>query len=709
MIGAGGAALEGSGKIVLGAIGDHQITGFTLTNVDDTIMGGDGAIAPGTLVNGAKGIINATGTGASMDVDTGSNAILNAGLLEATGPDGLAIESAVDNAPTGVIAASGAGSITTIAGNGLNKVSIVGGTLKTASGGEILVIGSNATFDGSTPGAPLANAGNATVQDGSTLTLLGTIDNSGTIKLDSTDDPTDLLVGSGGVALEGGGKIILTNDNNIENIIAGKAATDTLTNVNNTITGSGELGNGEMSLINEAKGVIDATSSLSFPSLILDTTGNDVSNAGLIEATAGGVLEIHFTTIDNASTGLIQASGANSIVLVELNGTIVGGTLKTANGGTIQIADGTLDGSTPAAPIANAGNVVVDDSTTLTLLGTVNNTGTITLASTGDPTELLIGLGGAALEGGGKIVLTANEEDEITGAASPDTLTNVNNTISGAGDLGGGQMTLVNDAKGVIDATGILSIITGANEIINAGLMEAVVSTLQIDSGLFNTGTIESLGGGLVQIDASIFNNGKLLAANGAIAINDPISGNGSATIDNGGTISFAFSLTGITQSIAFANNGTANATLVFGASATANPSLIYDGTISGFSTTKDRIDFTGLSFKSDTTPTKQLVNGNTVLTVTEGADSASVTLAGNEMAAHFIVSQDSGTGTLIVDPPATLAATAGRPATNFGGASNIALLGSYMAGMFASVEGQVGTPTMETSHNQTVLAHPHA
>jgi hypothetical protein len=31
------------------------------------------------------------------------------------------------------------------------------------------------------------------------------------------------------------------------------------------------------------------------------------------------------------------------------------------------------------------------------------------------------------------------------------------------------------------------------------------------------------------------------------------------------------------------------------------------------------------------------------------------------------------------------------------------------MASMFASVEGHVGTPTVETSQNQMVLAHPHA
>jgi hypothetical protein len=40
----------------------------------------------------------------------------------------------------------------------------------------------------------------------------------------------------------------------------------------------------------------------------------------------------------------------------------------------------------------------------------------------------------------------------------------------------------------------------------------------------------------------------------------------------------------------------------------------------------KASIDFTGLSFAGNTTPTTQLVKGKTVLTVTEGADAVSVT-----------------------------------------------------------------------------------
>lgn len=129
------------------------------------------------------------------------------------------------------------------------------------------------------------------------------------------------------------------------------------------------------------------------------------------------------------------------------------------------------------------------------------------------------------------------------------------------------------------------------------------------------------------------------------------ISGAGTATIDFGGKLRFV-SATGIAQNVTFANVGSGKAILEFDAAASTNPNLIYDGVISGFSSPSDQIDFRGLSFAGNTKPTKTLVNGNTILTITEGADSVSVTLAGNRLASNFVAKDDASGGTLIVDPP---------------------------------------------------------
>ena len=52
----------------------------------------------------------------------------------------------------------------------------------------------------------------------------------------------------------------------------------------------------------------------------------------------------------------------------------------------------------------------------------------------------------------------------------------MDNTISGAGQLGEGQMTLVNAGAIIATGTNALVIDTGANAVINSGTLEAVGS-----------------------------------------------------------------------------------------------------------------------------------------------------------------------------------------------------------------------------------------
>ncbi len=385
-------------------------------------------------------------------------------------------------------------------------------------------------------------------------------------------------------------------------------------------------------LINETKGVIDATGKNN-PLLLVAKT----SNAGTLEATGGGLLEIQGTTISNTATGVIEAVGAGSRIFL-LGATLVGGTLETASGGIVEVPSaGVLDGSTPGAPVNNGGSLTVDDGAILTLRGTLNNKGSITLQGLLGPTFLDIDPGGVALQGGGKILLSGSGGDFVDGLSASATLTNFDNTIAGAGAFG--NMILVNGAKGVIDATSKSSTMlldTGANAITNSGLIETTVGALGL------------------QIKSALVNNGKLLAAGGVLLIQGAVSGTGSATIDRGGEIEFGSSLTGITQNVTFANVGSGAAALRFDATATSNPNLIYNGVISGFSSSADRIDLNGLAFVTSTgAVTTHLQGTNTILEITEGANKVDLTLAGNHMADKFVVSDDGAGGTLIVDPPA--------------------------------------------------------
>ena len=65
------------------------------------------------------------------------------------------------------------------------------------------------------------NAGNMVISDGAVLPLGGTIDNTGTIALNSTGDQTELQIVGDGVTLEGGGQVTLSG---AANVIVGTAA-----------------------------------------------------------------------------------------------------------------------------------------------------------------------------------------------------------------------------------------------------------------------------------------------------------------------------------------------------------------------------------------------------------------------------------------------------------------------------------------------------
>ena len=88
----------------------------------------------------------------------------------------------------------------------------------------------------------------------------------------------------------------------------------------------------------------------------------------------------------------------------------------------------------------NAGHMVISDGAILPLSGMIDNTGTIELNSTGNETDLELIEHGITLQGHGQVILSDRAENVIFGTVSDVTLTNVDNTISGAGHLGDGLM-----------------------------------------------------------------------------------------------------------------------------------------------------------------------------------------------------------------------------------------------------------------------------
>jgi hypothetical protein len=165
------------------------------------------------------------------------------------------------------------------------------------------------------------------------------------------------------------------------------------------------------------------------------------------------------------------------------------------------------------------GTYRVTNSSTTFLTGTLNNTGDLQVNSSGSLTDLRIA-DGTQLTGGGAVTLSDNTQNRIWGSANSGTevLTNVDNTISGAGTIGASNsIGIVN--SGTINATGIRALTISPS--INAALTEGLLNQasgvlrgsgaggLQITGGVItNNGTMEVLSGSqLVVATAATFTN----------------------------------------------------------------------------------------------------------------------------------------------------------------------------------------------------------
>jgi hypothetical protein len=381
-----------------------------------------------------------------------------------------------------------------------------------------------------------------------------------------------------------------------------------LNNVNDVISGSGTIGNsttpGSFVLNNETKGTVAAENgTLSIYS--------NVTNAGVLEAFSGTLSLIGNVV---ANTGSLQAVSGEVLNLEST--TIRGGTLTGA--GTFDAAYAVLDGS--ASALTNAGTIDMaieysNEARTLTLKGTINNTGTIELGtadtsggSGGVPplpigSDLVIAPSGASntvtLKGNGYIQLDAYGEgnDYIIGDAdSPGgvatTLYNLSN-IEGSGRIGDGGLTLRNGGTIAADNdTGPLVIDTGARTVTNTGTLEAAAlgGTLYIDSPLNNTG------GKLV----AYYN--ELDAAMGATG--------GTAMLESGGAIEFGGPTTTAVQ---FLDDLYHSRQLVL------DDSVHFKGVISGFDSNKSNLNDSIDLLDIDSATAQKVSYTGGVLTIKDG------------------------------------------------------------------------------------------
>src|SRR5215216_1143171 len=91
------------------------------------------------------------------------------------------------------------------------------------------------------------------------------------------------------------------------NVVFGGDASAVFTNVDNRVSDAGQLGAGQLTVVNEAGGVIEATGT---NALVIDTGAIAVTNYGLIEASGTGGLVVNSALVGG---GAAEIDGASRI------------------------------------------------------------------------------------------------------------------------------------------------------------------------------------------------------------------------------------------------------------------------------------------------------------------------------------------------------------------------------------------------------------
>jgi hypothetical protein len=213
--------------------------------------------------------------------------------------------------------------------------------------------------------------------------------------------------------------------------------------------------------------------------------------------------------IGGTAASWTTASNWNPAVVPNLataNATITNGTIAQIIQGTSPRVNNLTINSSSSLFIANSGS--------LSVYGTVNNTGTINIQSGGQSTSLQP-IGNVSLQGtGGSISMSTNASNTIAD------LTNANGavdtlsvfpgfTIRGAGSIGNGPGLNVTNL-GLLHADTTVPLRVRPASLSNAGVLRASNgATLSIETAISNTGTLESLSSSTIEFNGSTGSNGE--------------------------------------------------------------------------------------------------------------------------------------------------------------------------------------------------------
>jgi hypothetical protein len=623
-------ALFTSGQTILLALGQLPVT-------DDLVVDGaaggasvtlDAKLASRILDIDTAEVVRVTGVGflngQAPSGENGGAIRLSKGDLTLTGitvtQSGARSGGAIDAADSR-LAISGS----TFSGN---YASVNGGALH-ASGGTITI--SNSTVSGNGAGqeggglwngggdlslAGVTVAGNVALIQNAAADAQGgggVFNNGGTVSIANSTIDNNLVSGASAGADDGGGGIFNDGRNAPNARITLSGAT---TVSNNLLTGASLNGGGGLNIGADNGAAVIASAGVQF-------IGNTATRAGGALETNSGTLSLTGVSIHGNSTGVngggVHATGADQTTISSssiLNNTAgqEGGGLWNSATGEMQVSNSTLSGNT--ALIGNAANDAQGGG------GAFNNGGTLGLHNTTIANNVVSGSSGGADDGGGGIFNdgrnAAGARIDLTGSTTISGNTAFATSLNG----GGGLVIGANNGAELTAATGVS--ITGNTAARAGGGLETNNATMTLTGieirgnsagvnggGVHATGADQTTISGVTITDNTAGQEGGGLwnSATGHMALSgSTVSGNtalignaandaqgGGGAFNNGGTLTIA--------------NSTIDANVVSGASAGADDGgggVFNDGRNSAGA----RIVITGSSSISHNTALNTSLNG---------------------------------------------------------------------------------------------------
>ncbi len=431
-------ALEGNGTTTLGA---------------NVVVRGQGNVGTPALSGGTNNLVNNGRISADVNLGTlnivpgaGNGAVTNNGLIDARNGGTLNLAGVNVSNAAGVIDARN-GSVVLQSGS-----NVIGGTISSAGTGVFRANSNGGNFlTGVTISGvvDLSNAGNARERVVNNLTLLGgsvNVANGGILSIDNATFGAAQAIGGNGT--------INLNDAGARLAFEGNFSTTLGANV--VVRGQGNIGiaafsGGTNNLVNNGRIAADVSGGTLN---ITPGAGNgNLTNNGILEATAGGTLQLSTNVVGNTGSQILAGAGSQ----VVQNGVTVSGVINTSGAGSFaavssnsNFLDGiTLNGTLDLTSAGNSRERVING---LTLNGNVNvaNGGILSLdsANTAGGNQSLTGTGTINLnDGGARLALEGNGTATL----------GANILVRGQGNIGtplfsGGTNNLVN--QGTIHADG---------------------------------------------------------------------------------------------------------------------------------------------------------------------------------------------------------------------------------------------------------------